>query len=191
MPSQSLTRWRTDRSKALDEIEAAHTSVGGTGPGRRYATQQINQAYAVLLSSQFQGYCRDLHSECVDSLVLGVPSARLRRACKAALVRSRRLDQGNPNPGNIGSDFERLGLPFWDDVRTLDSGNKSRQNRLEELNRWRNAIAHQDFDPVVLRGTTLRLAAVRKWRSACDGLATTFDEVMRVHIQGIAGAPPR
>ena len=59
----------TSRRRALDEIEAAHASVGGTGPGRRYATQQINQAYAVLLASQFQGYCRDLHTESVAHLM--------------------------------------------------------------------------------------------------------------------------
>jgi len=42
MPSQSLEFWLKVRSRALDEIEQAHRSVGGTGPGRRYATQQIN-----------------------------------------------------------------------------------------------------------------------------------------------------
>lgn len=48
---------------ALGEIAAAHTAVGGQGSGRRYATQEINHAYAVLLSSQFQRFCRDLHTE--------------------------------------------------------------------------------------------------------------------------------
>lgn len=57
------------RARALDEIEAAHASVGGTGPGRRYATQQSNQAYAMLLASQFQGFCRDLHTESVDQVM--------------------------------------------------------------------------------------------------------------------------
>jgi len=56
-------------TKALDELESAQTSVGGTGPDRRYATQQINQAYAVLVASQFQGFCRDLHTECVARLM--------------------------------------------------------------------------------------------------------------------------
>ena len=74
MPSVSLQTWKTVRQAALDELEAAHTSVGGTRRGRRYATQQINQAYAVLLSSQFQGFCRDLHSECADYLVQTVPA---------------------------------------------------------------------------------------------------------------------
>ena len=66
MPSYSLNHWTRERSEALDEIANAHSSVGGSARGRRYATQQINHAYATLLSSQFQGFCRDLHSECVD-----------------------------------------------------------------------------------------------------------------------------
>jgi hypothetical protein len=52
MPSRSLHLWQTVRRAALDQIAAAHTAVGGAAPGRRYATQQINQAYAMLLSSQ-------------------------------------------------------------------------------------------------------------------------------------------
>jgi hypothetical protein len=61
MPSLAYREWITTRADALGEIEQAHAAVGGTGRGRRYATQQINQAYAVMLASQFQGYCRDLH----------------------------------------------------------------------------------------------------------------------------------
>jgi hypothetical protein len=185
-----LRRWRTNRLEALNEIEAAHRSVGGTGRGRRYATQQINQAYAVLLSSQFQGYCRDLHSECADYLVQAITPAPLRTACRDAIVQNRKLNQGNPNPGNLGSDFNRFGLVFWDEVRNPDPRNQARQNRLEELCAWRNAIAHQDFNPAALRATTLQFRAVRRWRGACDRLATAFDEVMRQHIQSIAGASP-
>jgi hypothetical protein len=29
------------------------------------------------------------------------------------LLFGRMLDRGNPNAGNIGSDFNRLGLAFW------------------------------------------------------------------------------
>src|SRR5262245_61412863 len=63
MPSHSLQQWMTARASELDEIESAHRMVGGTGRGRKYATQQLNRAYATLLSSQFQGFCRDLYSE--------------------------------------------------------------------------------------------------------------------------------
>ena len=63
MPSKALRRWINSQAAALDQMENAHASVGGKGRGRRYTTDQINQAYAVLLASQFQGFCRDLHSE--------------------------------------------------------------------------------------------------------------------------------
>jgi hypothetical protein len=186
MPSHALQNWTSDRVKSFDEIENAHARVGGTARGRRYATQQINQAYAVVLSSQFQAFCRDLHSECVDQLVDAVNPATLRVALRTEFMLHRSLERGNPNPGNIGSDFNRLGLVFWDDV-----DDRERQNRLEILNLWRNAIAHQDFTAGALGGvTTLRLATVRDWRRACDNLAKTFDRVMRDHINAVTGIAP-
>ncbi len=121
MPSRALHFWLRDRSRALDEIEQAHRSLGGTGPGRRYATQQINHAYAVLLSAQFQGFCRDLHDDCAAHLVQSGTMASLRVAFEEALVWNRKLNTGNPNPGNIGSDFNRFDLRFWDGVRTADA----------------------------------------------------------------------
>lgn len=113
MPSVALQAWLTTRVVALDEIENAHRSVGGTGPGRRYATQQINQAYAVLLSSQFQGFCRDLHTECITVLVNSVTSVAVQLILGRELTLDRKLDRGNANPGNIGADFGRLGISFW------------------------------------------------------------------------------
>jgi hypothetical protein len=106
------------------------------------------------------------------------------------LVWNRKLDSGNPNPGNIGSDFNRFDMRFWVDVRTADARNDSRLYRLEELNRWRNAIAHQDFDPGILGAGLLRLERVREWRSACDGLAISFDRVMEVRLRNMTGISP-
>ena len=123
MPSHSLHRWKTTHADALDEIEAAHRSIGGTGPGRRRATLQINYAHTVLLSSYFQRYCRDLHSECADWFVDGITSSALRTSCRNAIVLDRKLDRGIPNPGHLGEDFKRFGLAFWDEVRTLDVRN--------------------------------------------------------------------
>lgn len=191
MPSVSLRQWSTVRTVALDEIEEAHRSVGGSGPGRRYATQQINQAYAVLLSSQFQGFCRDLHTECVGFLLRPVAHAGLQALLRSDLLLHRKLDRGNPNPGNIGADFSRLRPAFWRSVEAEDARNGQRQVLLEELNEWRNAIAHQDFDPTRLGGTTtLRLERVRTWRNACDGLAQSFDRIMRTHLESWTGSSP-
>jgi hypothetical protein len=191
MPSGSYYAWTTIRQSALDELEVAHRLVGGKGRGRRYATQQINQAYAVLLSSQFQGYCRDLHTECADYFVQSVPAGLLRTALRNVLVHNRKLKAGNPNPGNVGEDFNRFGLSFWAEVKNLDLRNQARLDRLENLNAWRNAIAHQDFDPAKLGGVTvLRLQHVREWRTACNQLARAFDEVMRFQLQAVNSVSP-
>ena len=191
MPSNSLRNWHSIRAVALDEIESAHRMVGGSGPGRRYATQQINQAYAMLLSSHFQGFCRDLHSESVVHLVGSVTPSSMRLALQSEFFQFRKLDKGNPNPGNIGSDFNRLGMTFWADVDLDDARNQARKELLEDLNKWRNAIAHQDFDAAVLGGRVmLRLEEVKAWRKACDGLALSFDNVSRAYIHIVVGVSP-
>jgi HEPN superfamily RiboL-PSP-like protein len=190
MSSSSLALWKNERSDALNEIEAAHKSVGGTGRGRRYATEQLNHAYAMLLSSQFQGFCRDLHSECSSQFAVGLSQVELRQMLNSSLLNNRRLDRGNPNPDNIGSDFDRFALPFWDEIYSHESRCRDFRKRLEELNKWRNAIAHQDFDPSRLGTSVLRLQQVRKWRIACNQLATAFDEVMRLQIMSVNGVSP-
>ena len=81
-----------------------------------------------------------------------------------------------PHAGAIGHDFNRLGMAFWELVDTADKRNRRRRDLLDELNRWRNAIAHQDFDPAALGGrVTVTLEMIRSWRSACDMLAVSFD----------------
>ena len=191
MPSRSLLTWKTTAASALDEIEAAHAAVGGTGRGRRYATQQINQAYAVLLSSQFQRFCRDLHSEAVDHVSRPIAAQRLRDMFRSQLMENRKLDRGNPNPANIGSDFGRLDMDFWPSILAADFRNVERRSSLESLNRWRNAISHQDFNPDELGGRSqLRLSEVRRWRVVCDGLAEQFDSVVAQHVDTIRGARP-
>jgi hypothetical protein len=194
MPSLSWRQWNTVRAAKLDEIEAAHRGIGGVGPGRRYATEQINHAYAVLLASQFQGFCRDLHSDCVNSIVRSVALVGtsspvvLQSALRAEFVLNRSLDRGNATPGSIGADFNCLGVQFWARVEAASPRNARRKVLLERLNAWRNAIAHQDFDPNKLGGTlTLRLEHVRRWRRACNKLALPFDRIMHRHLVTVTG----
>lgn len=179
--SRSLEHWRTVRLAHLDELEAAHTAVGGTRPGRRHATLQLNYAYAMMLSSQFQGFCRHIHFEAADHFFAHVNSYSVLAASvlRARLVEGRKLDQGNPNPGNIGSDFGRFGIRFWDLVIAKDARCALAKEHLEVLAVWRNAIAHNDFSSDKLNGkTSLRLADVQSLRRDCDLLAATFDGVL-------------
>jgi len=191
MASKSLITWRTVGSRALDEIESAHRAVGGTSPGRRYATEQINHAYVVLLSSQFQRFCRDLHSEAADAVARPIVNSTLNRLVFLRFTADRRLDRGNPGPAAIGADFHRFNLDIWTVLAPRASRNKSRQQRLETLNAWRNAIAHHDFDPARLGGRlALRLIQVRAWRRVCDRLAVEFDAVLADHVATITGRRP-
>jgi hypothetical protein len=188
MPSQSLQQWLTVRTNELDEMENAHRSIGGIHRGRRYATRQVNHAYTVLLSSQFQGFCRDLHTECSGIIVASIQPPTLRPFMEEGFLRDRKLDKGNPNPGNIGSDYDRFAVTLWADLYALNPRNRERRVALEELNDWRNAISHQDFTRTGV--STIQLPKVRSWRAACSNLAYSMDTVLRLHLSRTLGTVP-
>jgi hypothetical protein len=105
-------------------------------------------------------------------------------------TRDRKLDKGNPSAGNVGADFNRLGVSFWDSVLHEDKRNKRRQEMLENLSGWRNAIAHQDFSSRKLTPRKVHFATVRGWRRALDALTWSFDRVMRKHLASVLGSSP-
>jgi hypothetical protein len=190
MSSKALRRWNLVDQAALKEIEDVHAKVGGTARGRRFTTAQINQAYTVLLVARFQSFCRNLHSEGVDHLTSQLPQGPLHTVFRNALFAARKLDRGNPNPGNIGADFAAFGFDFWPAVALLDSNASQRRLALQELNDWRNAIAHQDFDPGRLGQKTLQLVVIRRWRRTCQQLALSIDEVLRQQLHVLTGVQP-
>ena len=112
-----------------------------------------------------------------------------REVAKIQFQHARKLDRGNPNKGNLGSDFGRFGFKFWDHVHAADARNAVRSGKLEELNLWRNAIAHQDWQGVG-GDPALRLVRVNGWRMALNALAPAFDRVMREQVRVIRGTPP-
>ncbi|REJ86348.1 MAG: hypothetical protein DWQ34_03880 [Planctomycetota bacterium] len=189
MPSTAFQQWETARATALDEVEQAHRGVGGDARGRRFATERINHAYAVILASHFQGFCRDLHAECVAFLTANVNPPSLRPILQADLVLHLQLNSRNATCSSLGADFNRLGLAFWDEIEQQDARTSRRMELLDELNVWRNAIAHQDFRNVRVSGV-LRLETVRGWRRACRGLARSFDTVLQEHLDRLIGVPP-
>ncbi|MBI5493953.1 MAG: hypothetical protein HY904_02940 [Deltaproteobacteria bacterium] len=187
MASGALKRWQGEGQHELDELETAHKSVGGAGRGRRWATRQLNYAYALLVAAQFQRYCRDLHSEAVDALA-DAAGPSMGAVLRAALLKNRRLDKGNASPSAIGADFDFLGTSkIWDAAKSVDVRTKGRQDALEELNSYRNAIAHHDFSKVK---PGLRLAKVVRWRRACDGLAATLDVAVSQQVQVVTNKAP-
>jgi hypothetical protein len=193
MTSQSHRIWSTQRCQELDQIRHVHKQVGGTGRGRRWATQQVNHAYVVVLTSHFQGYCRDLHSECMDRFARDVDQksgTMIGQVVRRLLGSDRSLDRGNPTPENIRKDFARLGVELWLEASALDARTSARKNRVEELHLRRNAIVHQDFSRIPPTRSNLQLKDAVAWRGVCDNLVRTFDEVMRRYLQRVLGTSP-
>jgi hypothetical protein len=145
----------------------------------------------MLLSSQFQGFCRDLHSEAAEKICHPVGGDERLRLLRIRLTIGRKLDSGNPNPGNLGGDFGFFDLRLWHALEARDPANAERNKELERLNEWRNAIAHQSFDPTKLGGrNALRLEEVRRWRRTCEQLADDMDVVVGAHVATITGVNP-
>jgi hypothetical protein len=191
MPSRALQKWKVESSRALNAFEQAHRTARMRGIGRRFVSGQIAQAYVLMLSSRFQQFCRDLHSESTEHLVHVAVAAELRVLLWTGFIAARRLDGGNPHPGSIGADFGRLGIRIWDEVGAAGRRNAVRQRRLEEMIAWRNAIAHQDFRRPVLGGRSMvAIQEVRRWRRACDLLATEMDRVMTRYLAGLTAVEP-
>jgi hypothetical protein len=195
MPSSATQYWRNFQLSALDQLEQAHSALEGSGPGRRFRTSQINGAYIVLLASQFQMFCRNLHSEAAAAMASVIAGAQLRDAVIAGMTQGRWLDRGNADPRNIGRDFARLKMAFWVQVDGLDKRNPARRARLQQLNIWRNGFAHQDFDFSVqeqnaISGTKPTMPYVRIWRRACDNLVNEFDSAVAGHVTTLTGTPP-
>ena len=190
MPSVSYRLWVTVRAARLAAVERAHTTIHGTGPGRREATRLLNHAYAVLLAAEFQGYCRELHTEAVTHFAATLPLTQ-RGMIAGLFTANRQLDRGNASPATLGSDFARFGMKWWPAVDHLEPDGPALRAEVEQLNAWRNAVAHNDFDPARLGGTIrLKLGMVRRWRATCRRLARVFDRVLADRLLVVTGTPP-
>jgi hypothetical protein len=173
MSFSALHTWNTSAADALSQLEVAHSAVGGTAAGRRTNTLQLNYAFVLLLSAHFQAFCRDLHTQMTRALSATLAPA-IGDVLRVNLTFSRQLDVRNAQPGSLGADFNRFGLAFWPAVEGADRRNRQRREKLNQLNEWRNAIAHHD---IASRGANLTprevtLDACKDWRSALNGLVS-------------------
>jgi hypothetical protein len=192
--SAALDEWRGASGEVFDEIERMLWSVDGTRVGERTVAQQLNYAYAMLITAHFQRYCRDLHAETAQALVAHLMDPALGRILQGLLAQNRRLDKGNPTPVNLGLDFARFGFRFWDALEASDHRNKDRKTELERLCEWRNAIVHGDVARKRAEGRlaprTLNLDTCREWRRALGSLAISTDRVISTHCKNLGCAEP-
>lgn len=190
MASHALQSWKGELADRLDELEEVHATATGTGPGRRWGTEQFNGQLFVALVGQFQAFARNLHDEALDWLRQGTPVARQLAVLSA---RERRLDRANPSPGALAEDFGRLGMKFTAAIKGRQHGAR-RLVRLERAVDLRNGIAHADVgkvaaaaDPPNSDRATTTLNSYRKHRSAFNGLAEDMDAVVAQHLGLLTG----
>lgn len=170
MPSASLIHWTADRLPRLRSADAYAAAVAAA-PSDPFLADELLRGLVVLASAHFQGFCRDLYREAAQVVGRKVRPS-LRFTLQTQFTSSYALGRGNPTLANIRDDFGRFGftLPF-----AADPANALRLQRLAELNRWRNIVAHgEDLPP----GGLPTPAAVRGWSGSCDGLATALDRLV-------------
>ena len=186
MPSTALTLWQTDRLPRLAEVEAQCAVVFALVPPNPVLAEELLRGYVVLLSAHFQGFCRDLYSECAHIVASRVRTS-LRLLVETQFSEKLKLDHGNPNIENLAEDFGRFG---FDLIRTanLDPAFAVQRRHLVELNRWRNTVAHFAPSPRGLPG--LSLASTIDWRNSCNGLATSLTAIMYNHLRRLLRRNP-
>lgn len=194
MSSVALHDWKSFRSRGLDNLMSVHSTVTGGRQGRQWATEQLNHAVILRLASEFQGFSRDLHAEAVTFILdVGVTAGpAIAQILRANLEFGRKLDQGNANGGNLGSDFFRIGLPIVQEVKRVSTANKVRLEGLERLNAARNAIAHNNPTQLaeVASVQPLTMRSAKSWRGNLNGLADAMDRCVGSYLRDLTGQQP-
>lgn len=195
MPSHALIRWHTDRLARLNGIEAQNVAVNAAVPPDPQLIDENLRGFVMLLAAHFQGYCRDLHTECIQAAANAVP-APLVYMFQELGERGRELSGGNAKYSSIKADFERFDFDLTHAL-TADpatppavlTANQGHITLIDHLNAWRNYAAHHNTRPPPVGGP-FTLPTVRAWKNSCDGLATELDRVMYNQLATLTGAAP-
>ena len=195
MPSHALTNWQTIRLPRLDRVDAQNVAIGASVPPSPDLADENLRGYVMLLSAHFQGFCRDLHSECVQA-VAGIIPASVILMFQVICQQGRQLDKANAKYEGIRIDFERFDLDLTAALTTDPAlsapqilANRGHINRINHLNDWRNYAAHHNPLPPA-HGGPLVLATVQIWKASCDGFATELDRIMYNQLQVLTGVAP-
>ena len=188
MPSAALTRWQNDRSSRLTEVDAHCAAVLAVVPPTPTFLDETLRGFVLHLSAHFQGFCRDLYTECSQIWIAALP-AGFKATAQGQFSAQLALEKGNPTYDNIKRDFNRFG--FLLNLQVDHPLGPQRVTDLAHLNDWRNKAAHQGTQP--LGGgvpLTLTLPIVQGWRASCTGLGISLDGIMCAELLRIMGVAP-
>ncbi len=185
MPSASLLLWQNDRMPRLADFDSQCAASLTLAPPQPNLVEENLRGYVLLLSAHFQGFCRDLHTEGTLVVVSKVrPSLQV--LMQKQFVALRKLDHGNPNIQNLKEDFARFGLTL--DLAAANPANTARLLDLGILNRWRNIAAHHGVIPGGM--PILSLPLLQSWRTSCDGLASSLDDILYNELRRLLRRTP-
>lgn len=185
MSSASLQRWQSVSMIRLAHIEAQCIATTTLAPPNPELAEENLRAFVLLLSSHFQGFCRELYTECTQVFAISL-SAAMQPTIQAQFSAELKVNGLNPTAENIRKDFERFAFQINFDA---DPKNAPRITQLGHLNKWRKSIAHHSVTPPA-GIPALTFANVQGWKSSCDGLAIWLNSIMFTELSRILGAPP-
>jgi hypothetical protein len=188
VPSAAFTRWQNDRMPRFAEVDAHCAALLALVPPNPTFLDETLRGFVLHLSAHFQGFCRNLYTECSQIWIAPIPGG-LKVTAQAQFSAQLALEKGNPTYDNIKRDFNRFG--FLLNLQAAHPTGTQQVTDLGHLSAWRNKAAHQGTQP--LAGgvpIALTLPIVQGWRTSCDGLAASLDSVMRTELLRIMGVAP-
>lgn len=169
----------------LNEVEAHCAVVAAIVPPKPAFLDESLRGFVLHLSAHFQGFCRDLYTECSQACIATM-AAGLQPTAQLQFFAHLAIEKGNPTYANIKRDFSRFGFSL-----NLPATNAQHVTDLGHLNGWRNKAAHQGSKPLG-HGipVALSLSIVQGWKTSCDGLAASLDGMMYAEMRRITGIAP-
>ena len=110
VPSAALTNWQTDRIPRLNEVEAHCAAVFALAPPNPTFLDENLRGFVLHLSAHFQGFCRNLYTECSQIWIAAIPTG-LKATAQAQFSAQLALERGNPSHDNIKKGLQPLRVP--------------------------------------------------------------------------------
>lgn len=174
MPSHSLHAL-ADRLRDVDDLmdAHAHVQVAHAPHDPDYELDGMNRAAVLMLSAHFEGFLEELMRESLAAIDPQLDADPLLRGF------------GNPWPNRIDELFSFLGMRrpshgiCWEEAPSSHV-----RDRLEQLVRIRNQVAHGQIDIAVARRDVTSL------RGYVEGFARGMDAAVHAHLTTLTGAEP-
>lgn len=192
MNSPALAAWRSSRLGRLDRLLAVHPDSTGSGTDPAVA-EEWTHALILRLASEFQGFCRDLHTDASKAVAraLAASDEEIRLLILVGLTTDRSLNRSSADPQTLAKDFARFRITLWVALEERHPRSVPLWHEgLRYLHLARNGVVHDDLGKlasVQAEGWELKLGTVVRWRNLLDEIVTAMDDVVSTAIADLFG----